>query len=1200
MILKNSLGLSFEFLENGSLKSLQADRIRISLKSGTPFSKPGANLYLRKRGKPFEFTALLGPQSNSSFKITNDAFVAAGRWAGLDYTCMLQLSNRSLSWQWRVEVTNHSGTPMELDLIYLQDAGLKPVNAGLINEYYVSQYLERRLLKDSVYGVVACCRQNMKEATGHPWFMLACKNGAHSGSTDGMQFYGRTCRETGIPESLLADHLGGEYAGESSVFALQETPFTLQPGASHATAFVGTYLPDHPDATAEDDLKRLPGLSQEFESVKEIAAALPGVASSPVAVGISLSSFGAADEVSVKNKSDCGRGEEAPTPTASLPPEISPAKNFFDTATFLPVEDLNEAELNGFFGNERRHAEQGKGCLLSFFTQQNHHVMLRAKEVMVDRPHGHIMQSRAGYVPDESIMSTTAFAFGAFNSHLTQGNTNFNVVLSICTSQFNLAPETGQRIFVEIDGQRFLLGVPSAFEMGLNHCRWIYRHGDHCFQARSWTSKAAPQINMDFKVLRGTQVKLLITHDFDAANGWTVSRGSHTDEYVVKPSRGAPISSKYSAPRFRILANSFGTQYRVRPDEARNSTAIELRTDSPGIARASPSPPLEERVGERRPFLTQSLNSTAMEGNGPASSLFVLDVDETSAFCVSFIGEVCSAAEPVRFEDPDRQWFLDCEQAQSGWKDLSCNLSLQGDQADVKAICEILPWYGQNALTHFLTPYGLEQFGGAAWGTRDVSQGPIDLLLNLQKYDAARQVLCTIFSNQEPDGGWPQWWMFDRYRNIRAGEAHGDIHYWCLIALADYIKITGDRGILEEVLPYYHEEGPARAESTPLREHVDRLIKMIVGSFIPGTAFVPFDGGDWNDSLQPVSKELAKRMVSSWTVEMNYQAFSQYQAVYEQAGEADKARKLQGICENIKTDFNRHLIKDGVVAGYGVIEADHSIRLLLHPTDNTTGIGYSILPMNRGIISGIFTEEQARHHQDLIEAHLKGPDGARLMDRPLHYKGGIQTIFQRAESSTFFGREIGLMYMHEHLRYAESLALTGKAEAFLKALRQGIPVAYREIVPNGDIRQANCYYTSSDVAFRNRYEADERYDEIKSGKLTLRGGWRVYSSGPGIYIGLIVSHFLGLRIESGKLVIDPVMPRSMDGLSARLDLSGRFVTWKYIVKEGNFSPKTVLVNGQPIALTREETKYRAGGGIISLDRFLSLLNAEENTVEVRL
>ena len=417
-------------------------------------------------------------------------------------------------------------------------------------------------------------------------------------------------------------------------------------------------------------------------------------------------------------------------------------------------------------------------------------------------------------------------------------------------------------------------------------------------------------------------------------------------------------------------------------------------------------------------------------------------------------------------------------------------------------------------------------------------RGRLTCCCALEKYDEARQVLCIIFSNQDPDGGWPQWWMFDSYSNIRADSAHGDIFYWCIIALSNYIKVTGDLKFLDEVLPYYHEKGPAQAEKTPLSEHLDRLIKMIVDSFIPGTALVPFGGGDWNDSLQPVSKELAQRMISSWTVEMNYQAFMQYHGVYEQTGNTEQSRGTEIICERIKADFNRYLVKDGVVAGYGLVEKDDSISLLLHPRDNSTGIHYSILPMNRGIISGIFLKRTGQHHQDLIEQHLKGPDGARLMDRPLKYRGGIQTIFQRAESSTFFGREIGLMYVHEHIRYAESLACTGKADAFMKALRQAIPVGYRDVVPCGDIRQSNCYYSSSDVIFRNRYEADERYDEIKTGKITLRGGWRVYSSGPGIYIGMVVSRLLGLRIESGNVIIDPVIPHSLDGLSASLDFFG--------------------------------------------------------------
>jgi len=90
------------------------------------------------------------------FKIAEDAFHACGSWGGLDYICVLQLSSKSLSWEWSVEIKNLHHSSVELDLIYVQDAGMKPMNAGLINEYYVSQYLERRILEDKIFGAVAC------------------------------------------------------------------------------------------------------------------------------------------------------------------------------------------------------------------------------------------------------------------------------------------------------------------------------------------------------------------------------------------------------------------------------------------------------------------------------------------------------------------------------------------------------------------------------------------------------------------------------------------------------------------------------------------------------------------------------------------------------------------------------------------------------------------------------------------------------------------------------------------------------------------------------------------------------------------------------------------------------------------------------------------------------------------------------------
>ena len=1113
LTIKNKRGLTVDFLNNGLIRNIDAALIRISLKTASPLGLLGANLYLRKKTTPCEHKALLGPESNSLFKIGDNSFIAKGSWDNIDYVCKLQLSEESFSWQWSIALSNASACPIELDLIYVQDTGLTPAVGGQTNEYYVSQYIERRILQDDKYGAVICCRQNLKGPSGNPWLMIAAKTSALAASVDGMQFYGSTFRETGIPEGLLGDELAGEYSGELSILALQTMPFTLSTNESLQKVFVATYLPDHPQATSEEDLKQLPALMQEFS-----------------------------DEDSTQIPEDL----------------LAPAKNIFRTSPLFTVEDLSARELEQLFGASKRHLEHENGQLLSFF-YNNNHVVLRAKEILVNRPHAHIMQAKAGLVADENIMTTTAYMFGVFNSHITQGNTNFNRLLSVCSSQFNLDTQTGQRIFVEIEGQRYFLGVPSAFEIGLNHCRWIYKQGDSCFQIRTWTSKKVSQVNMQFKVLSGGGVNLLVSNQFDTKNAWIFSPGKTTGELLAKPGADSLIAGKFPRAQFRLLMHSVTGKYTVLNDEA-------LYDD-----------------GETR-----------------GGSFVIIRVEDTTEFCMSFVGEVISETEAVSINNADKQWQADCRDAQSVWQDLSLNLTLTGEQEDVAAIREILPWYGVNALTHFLTPLGLEQIDGAAWGTRDVCQGPFELLMSLRKFEAAKQVLRILFSNQNADGGWPQWWMFDSYSSVRAEDSHADIYHWCIISLSAYIKATGDATFLDEVLPYYHADGIEAAEKTALSEHLDRLINMITTSFFPGTSLVPFCGGDWNDSMQPVSPELAKRLISSWTVELNYQAFTAYQEVCERIGRTEQAASLKIICENIKADFNKYLIKDETVSGHGLLEEDGSISLLLHPSDTRTNIQYRLLPMSRGIISGIFTSGQAQHHLALIEKHLKGPDGARLMNRPPKYNGGLQKLFQRAESSPYFGREIGMMYTHAHLRYAESLARAGQADAFLKALRQATPLAYRDIVPCGDLRQANCYYSSSDATFKNRYEADEKYEDLKAGKVTLRGGWRIYSSGPGIYIYLVVSRLLGLRDCFGNTVIDPVIPRHLNGMSVCKNFMGRKLTFIFTVKETGVGPESICINDEMIEFAREDNPYRLGGALIPTETFLTMLNREENLIRVQL
>jgi 1,2-beta-oligoglucan phosphorylase len=1106
MKVTNPVGLSFDFSASGAVRSIVVDPIRIGMRPPSPFVRTGANIYLRKRGSRIEYTALLGPDSPSRFRAADGVFEAHGSWGGLDYRCVLQLASAERAWQWRVVLASKLAAPVELDLIYVQDVGLRANSQDPVNEYYVSQYLERRVFQHPQQGAVIACRQNTKESVGHPWLLLASAGRASSATTDGVCFYGNTFRATGEPEALQASALKGELAGESSVVALQEEPFVLAPAKSEERAFVATYLPDHPQASSPDDLSRLPALLRSF-------------------------------------------GQTVPPSAAG-----HAAHHRFQRARLLDSEPLSRAELEQWFGSTWRHVEQAAGQLLSFFADTSDgptHVVLRAKEERVDRPHGHILQAKLGLTPDESVMSTTAFACGVFNSHLTQGNTNFSTLLSVCTNPATPALE-GQRMFVELADGEYLLGVPSAFAIGLGQCTWIYKRGGHTLRVRTWTSVAEPRVSLALDVLQGEPVHVALTHQFDGLNGWTIAPIGD-GQFLAKPRAGSMLAGPFPHAQFRLIVHGSKSDYSAHEEALEEDTA---------------------------------------------PSLFVVEAANASRLCMSFVGEVTGPAKLGALDELEAVRRRDCAAALTGWREFSRELSLSGGESgsgDVAAIREILPWYGMNALVHFLTPYGLEQFSGAAWGTRDVCQGPVELLLCQEKYAEAKEVLRILFSRQNTDGGWPQWWMFDSHRTIRADSAHGDVVYWCILALCSYIRASGDLSILEEPLPFF--QGGTRA---PVIEHVDRIIELVIGSFVPGTALVQFGGGDWNDSLQPVSKDLARRLISSWTVQMSYQAFSEYREICERAGHTQRAQRLSEVAGNILADFHRHLMKDGVVAGYGLVGADSQISVLLHPTDTTTGVRYSLLPMNRGVISGVFDKQQAERHQALIAQHLTGPDGARLMDRPLPYRGGPQTIFQRAESSTYFGREIGLMYVHEHLRFAEVQARLGKPEAFLKALRQAIPVDYQAVVPQGNLRQSNCYYSSSDVAFQSRYDADALYGDVVAGKTQLKGGWRVYSSGPGIYVALIVSRLLGLRVEQDNIIIDPVLTSAQDGLEAAMRFRNHAVTFKYRVHKQGFAPRTISINGRPSTFEREPNRYREGGAVIPLAQFTSLLNADINSVEIEI
>jgi cellobiose phosphorylase len=1108
-------GLAVEVNANGSLRHFACGGLAINLFVGNELEGGPTNLYLRRLGRPVEWTPLLGPRSPTHFlPHPADKLVGVGVWRGIEYSIVLTLAEKLPAWFWYVSLVNTTSDRIELDLIYAQDLALAPYAAVRMNEFYVSQYIDHTPLNHPTRGHVVVSRQNQAVLGRHPASVIGSLGHAASFATDALDIHGLAHRAQLEPTALSRGLPGRRLQHEHSMVAIQEAPLILEPGARLASGFFGVVIESHPEAASAADLRFV-----------DEALACPEAA--PVTVDVS-------------------------TPSASTLSNES----LFSSAPALHSLDLDDGELIEHFGSDRRHEELGaKGEKLSFFTGDDAHVVLRAKEVQVLRPHGHLLRTGRHATPDETSMTSTVWMNGVFHSMLTQGHVSLNRCLSTARSYLGLFRSHGLRVFVELDGSWHLLELPSAFEMRPQSCRWIYRHADGVLEVLAQTHDDPHEMTLSVRVLSGAPARFLFSHHIalngdDGAERGPVLWRREGDDIVVVPRPQSELANRFPSGQFRI-SPAAGTHFQhVGGDEL-------LFRD--GVSRSEPY----------LCILTGAIASATLSLRGEL-------IEDTTVAPLYFEADQSLAPELRLIAAPHA-----------------------GAEA-VRRLVEIAPWFAHNAFVHYLAPRGLEQFSGGGWGTRDVCQGPVELLLGLGRADLIRDILLRVMRAQEPNGDWPQWFMFfERERSIRAQDSHGDIVFWPILALAQYLIATGDGALLEESVPFFEERGESAASPATVREHVERALNLIERRVIDGTALAAYGHGDWNDALQPADPSMREHMCSSWTVTLHYQTLATLARGLRIIGRGTDAERLKAWAAQVKSQLQRLLIADGVLTGYALFHGGR-VEYLLHPSDATTGVRYSALAMIHAILEDLLTPEQARDHLQLLREKLSGPDGVRLFDRPLPYHGGPQRIFQRAESASFFGREIGLMYMHAHLRYAQALAHVGDAEGFFHALCQANPIGLRTLVPSATLRQSNCYYSSSDAAFADRYEASAQYERMLRGEVALEGGWRVYSSGAGIAVSLIMRRWLGLDIEAGTLRVDPVMPRSLSGMCVGLRLLGRPLEVTYQVKERGAGVESVELNGASLPFTREVNPHRPGAARIQAITALERMSAERNVMTVYL
>ena len=954
----NGLGLSISLLPNGAIFAIEhaeAGRtIMINQTLASPIANGMGRLYVRAGGSQPVIFPVIGPEAGLSVGAADDRFVWEGEQSGLEHRVTLWLHPRMNLWLWRVEVINRRDSEVPCDAVFIQDLGLGDRGFLMNNEAYASQYLDHRVARHPRLNHVLMSRQNLSQGGAYPWAAHGLLEGAAGFATDFRQVMGPAHRDADLFMSPFGTALPStRLQFETACAALQSNAATRSPGDKAHWTFFGFYEPDHPAASSDADL----GLIENVENASKDWA--------PQEVALS-----------------------------------SPTRSLLHDAKSAVADPLTEKEIRARY-RKRTHVERVDGQLLSFFTPgrtHNRHVVLRDKERLVARRHGALPRGGQEMLLDEAILCATAWMHGVFGAQLTIGNTSFHKLFSVSRDPYNITRGSGLRMLAETEDGWRLLTVPSAFEMGLDDCRWIYRLGERTITVSATVSGDEPAMQWRVAV-EGNRCRFLVfghlvLGEQEFAHAGRTEIDARRKQFAFRPDPDFLWGKQYPNAVYHLVTSTPRQVEAVGGDEL-------LYADR------------KRRGGAYAAIRTRRTGEFAFAVVGSMT-----DPKRANALAVKYAKPV---ADESMLATSDRFW----RKVTRGVRVRSARHS-----ADAEALDTIFPWLTHDAMVHLTAPHGLEQYTGGAWGVRDVCQGPLEYFLSLEHDEPAKAILRILFAQQyENSCDWPQWFMLEPYSAIQSKEAHGDIIVWPLKALCDYVEATGDFAFLEERIAWRRDDNFEKtAQADPIATHVDKLIAAVRRRFIPGASLIRYGNGDWNDSLQPVDPAKHDWMTSSWTVALLYEQLRRYAAILRHGGRPRKeAKELDSLAAAMREDFNRFLIRDDIVAGYGVFSPKGGPpELLLHPSDKQTGLYFSLLPMTQGMIGGIFTKQQARRHLGLIRKHLLFSDGARLMEKPIAYHGGLETIFRRAESASFFGREIGLMYTHSHLRYAEAMSDLGE------------------------------------------------------------------------------------------------------------------------------------------------------------------------------
>jgi cellobiose phosphorylase len=542
------------------------------------------------------------------------------------------------------------------------------------------------------------------------------------------------------------------------------------------------------------------------------------------------------------------------------------------------------------------------------------------------------------------------------------------------------------------------------------------------------------------------------------------------------------------------------------------------------VAFASASPRASSYTADRTEFLgrngsndrpaamlRESLSGRTGAGLDPCAALqVVVELDPgQDANVILLLGQAADTTQARdllrRFRTADR--VDDALQTTRAWWDRLLE-TIQVETPDLAINLMLNRWLLYQTLScRVWGRSGFYQSGGAV-GFRDQLQDAMALLYAAP--ELSRKQILTAAARQFVEGDVQHWWHPQSGAGVRTRIS--DDLLWLPYVITQYVRVTGDAQILDEVVPFLegpplaaheHERFFVPAMSIEGGSVVDHCHRAIARGLTRGPHGLPLIGtGDWNDGMNLVGVD--GRGESVWLAWFLIDVLQGFADLIEQHGQREPAGRYRDDARHLATAVEAHAW-DG--AWYRRAFFDDGTPLGSKDNHEDT---IDSLAQSWGVISGAADPTRAELALQAVESFLiREQDRMILLFTPPFEHAALDPGYLKGYPPGV--RENGGQYTHAAIWVALAFARLRKGDRATTLLRMLNPVEHARTPEEVQRYKVEPYVVAADVYALNGHVG--------------RGGWTWYTGSSGWMYRVWLEDVLGFKLRGDRLTLDPVLQR---------------------------------------------------------------------------